>query len=749
MNSPRELAERLAALEQAVFSGRVGQLGHSSFEGGGINQYSSDGTSLVSRYGVQFDGTGGVAQFNGPPPPTPSWTGVDPAVEPGLRAFKVRWGGEWEPDGTGVPVVAPVNYTHMEVHASTDADFTGLFFETLRSTIGSARGGEVIVPTEPGQQYWFRLVARNSAGQKSIPSVPIGPFTALDVADFGAGTTVFYGPSEPTTTHPDLWMKEVDAGPPPQYILHRYDPALADWIEVQDQGVADAALLAEAAQAAADQRARLFAQDTQPVVGTDFAATDKVIWLDTNDENRSYTWDGVAFQPRLIGNSAIEPQSLVASDVLVTGTVNAALLEAIMVLTTEIVLGNPAGTHARLTPTGIHGFKEDIDDGVPDEVLRLATDTNDYFGITDSAGGLVSSIDDTGRASHRVVEAVDDLLLAGTSMRDLLGRASGGGGPNSPFPGARHWIGWNSAATINGVTAETGLIELEIEVEPDRLYWICPAVYFTAAATTAFLTMRVRDGGTGVPSLTSPLLFEDFFSSGNNAAWTLPAERHRPWRFATGGTHRLLLSVAGTSGAVNIVNNLSPMLTVVDLGPDYGNPASVNRGGGGTPSPTKQSYALLAPTEWKSYRGDGTIRNSVAGPIQGRDPANANGDQSGYWKFNIPNITGTVDRVEFYSYSTHWYYNSGGTARFNMIKPAVAFPVSSYKIAGSDLVVGGFPKPGSRNIVLPSDWWHNFETGNGANQAVGISVGPTGTTDLTYYGKFDGPSARLRIWYTQ
>jgi hypothetical protein len=62
-----------------------------------------------------------------------------------------------------------------------------------------------------------------------------------------------------------------------------------------------------------------------------------------------------------------------------------------------------------------------------------------------------------------------------------------------------------------------------------------------------------------------------------------------------------------------------------------------------------------------------------------------------------------------------------------------------------DYLVGGYPKPGGKQVTLPTSWYTSFK---GITTAV-ITVGNSGGTNLTYYGRFDGDSARLRIWYTQ
>jgi hypothetical protein len=336
--------------------------------------------------------------------------------------------------------------------------------------------------------------------------------------------------------------------------------------------------------------------------------------------------------------------------------------------------------------------------------------------------------------------------MRGRVLEDRLIGMPGGGGAGTSVLGARNYVAWHGGGVIGGVTSEIGTIEAAFELQSGRVYHIIPSLWWLASASTTYLDMKVRDGGSGTPTINSPVVDQSYWSSGNNPAWSVLAERARPMTFTT-GVHRLLLTVAAGGGGsidvVNPVNTSSPMISVIDMGPDRGNPASVNRGGGSTPIPTQQYFTELAPAGWQAFNGSGGLRNDVPGPVQGWDPSGYNGDGKGHWWFNLPNITGVVDRVEFYAYAIHWYYNSGGTAILN------AAPAGNpYSKQRGDYHVGGWPKPGGKWVTLPADWYSQFRSGV-ANRFDGITVGPAGNTNYAYYGRFDGPSARLRVWYTQ
>lgn len=118
------------------------------------------------------------------------------------------------------------------------------------------------------------------------------------------------------------------------------------------------------------------------------------------------------------------------------------------------------------------------------------------------------------------------------------------------------------------------------------------------------------------------------------------------------------------------------------------------------------------------------------------------------WWFDLPNITGTVDAVDVYMYSAHWYYNSGGTVVMN-ISDQRGYNPNFYRFK-LDWHVGGYPKPGGRTVRVPGDWNPLFRGTNNNNEngrATCITVGPGSGTNLAYYGRIT--DCRLRIWYTQ
>lgn len=480
------------------------------------------------------------------------------------------------------------------------------------------------------------------------------------------------------------------------------------------------------------------------------------IWNGTPNLSTSTAWQesgagSYGWQPRLIRTGAIQPQSLVASNIIATGTVSAALLEAVLVLATTVVAGDPNATHAAMKSDGFHVY-----DGAGNEVLRLGTTSNDYFGVVDSTGELVATIDDTGQGNLDALTVRNEPSFVGTPLSSLLGSASGGGNgsPFSSLAGAQHFYGYNYS--VGSVTispgSEIGLIEMSVTVDAGRMYHLIPEVSWHPNAAPCEIHVQVRDGGTSSPSVTSPIVFSRQFQ-GANLGWDVIATTQGLWQPTTSGTHRLLLTAvnSGASAGTLQVNtiNCPPTLNVLDLGPAKQIVASVSTGGGTSAPPVQNFYVELAPAGIRTYSGDGTLRTDTSDVVQGWDPSGGNGDGKGHWWFTRPNITGTITRMDLYMYSNHTYFNSGGQALISPTQADVGGP--GYSQPRSQWNPGAtYPKPGGVTVTLPSDWYPFFTTaGSGGVICDGIRVGPSGGSNETFYIRFAGPDTRLRIWYTQ
>lgn len=200
------------------------------------------------------------------------------------------------------------------------------------------------------------LAAAQAAAQAQADAL-----AALALAD--GKTTAYYGSSAPTgdLSVDDLWVRSTDKR------LHRWDGD--SWEPIVDAAISEALDDAATAQAVADGKVRIFAQADPP--GGMTAGDVGDMWIETDNGNRVHTWDGDSWEMRRLGNNAIEPQSLVASDVVATGTVSAGLLESLMVLTNTLIAGTPGGN--RVVISAADGVKLIKGASTLAAVLDLAT----------------------------------------------------------------------------------------------------------------------------------------------------------------------------------------------------------------------------------------------------------------------------------------------------------------------------------------------------------------------------------------
>lgn len=118
------------------------------------------------------------------------------------------------------------------------------------------------------------------------------------------------------------------------------------------QGTADDALTS------ANGKVEFFTEATAPAYT---GAADTAVWIDTAKGRRINRWDGAEWEPQPFGNLALAPGSIVASEVLVEGSVSAELLEADAVdartITGSTVRTAATGKRAVMGPmgTGVQG----------------------------------------------------------------------------------------------------------------------------------------------------------------------------------------------------------------------------------------------------------------------------------------------------------------------------------------------------------------------------------------------------------
>ncbi len=704
-----DLASQIANASRAAT--RTPQLPNSSIDDGALQLITGGVPSGL--VGTMFDGTTGSYVVNGPVPPR---TGK-PTLETVPSGVRIRWVGDFvgatapPPGVAATPLFAPMDFKVVECEVSSIETFPPGPNTKTAPPIQSESGGYTFQSWGEGTPLYARLRVRSLSGKVSEWSEVGGPVAAGRI---GLGDIAF---------------------------------------DIAGLG-----------------GAKLFYQPDQP---TGLTANDRAMWWDSDDENRPWSWDGATWTDLRIGGAAIRPKTLIGGDLIADGSVTGSLFQALMVLTTAVVAGDPAGDHARMTPTGFRVYTMDLVDGIPNEATRIGSDTNDYITVTDQDGRTRASIADDGSSTFsRVV--TQELAVAGADIVNLLAEKS---------EGLVGRFATTLTTWIEPIVSEYGVMEVVAPCIAGRAYLISFTYVFLSRNAGDEIRYRVRASWNsnsslqtqpGRPTITSHELNRGYHSGeqagrfyrhtdsfifypGVQTAGTTITPPTSMYRFLLTAEKGAVGPNAVTTGTISIVG--TPIeATVQDLGPaGLGVGGAVTAGGGtlsnGTAgaSPTGVQQGYYVDLGWAgraSWRGNGTLRTDTTDVIQGWDPTGVSGDQTGMFWFNLPNITGTVTRVDLYLYSSHWYYVAGGTAIIN-ISDQRGTGAGYAKLRG-DWHVPGYVRAGAKTVTVPADWFPFFRgttLTNGNGRAMAISLGNSDGTDGRFYGRFT--DCRLRVWYTQ
>lgn len=704
MGALERFADRLAALEEQVQS-RTPQASHYSIVDGAIEQLETYDTGMVddlgatiygqrpvARFGRQPDGGNTVVSIEGPVPPAPAGY----TVEAGPGTLTVHWGGGF---ADGAPI--PSDFYAVIVHLARVAD-PGPFPSngTVAGSVIARDGDGITIGGLDFEPYRVVLVTVTRAAQQSLPgpestATPgdgstLGAVDAMqsavdqaiqDAADAlaaadGAVTTYFQTtPPLPAELHEgDLWFDTDDGNK-----LYRWDETGTTWVVAADQRAADAITAATNAVTIANSRIKSYYQNDPPA-----GANVGDLWVDTNDGNRLYRWNGSAWQDARDGT--IAAAALVASNALnlagqkgkvyrqstaPTGastpppadgdlwydtttytlkqrasgtwvtptldagvnvranTVTASLLASEIVLSTKIVAGPLNDSHTELDPTGLSLFQKSPE-GLVQLSSRLGSPGADDFLQVYSAtdGRAVASIDQEGGL-------VASTAAIGTKPGDTYINGVSFEGHFAPYPlgaiayGSRRT---NGTAVLGGANIARWL-EVQTVLAPDRLYRVSLTPTYTVSATAGarcvFALFYAAGGASAVTTsgqLNSsrhamPLASEAFTSATLSYTFdTTPLSALTEYRFLTAYYGEGAAAYPLASGGTPSI------LTVEDLGP-----AIPDIGIDGSAAPPPAGIKQVYTTFWQAstsgtYQGGGARRYDTNDLVHGTDPSGFNGN---------------------------------------------------------------------------------------------------------------------------
>lgn len=681
------------------------QLGSSSIEQGAIEEYDAEGT-LVSAVGTQFDSTHTAVSLAGPPPPVPS----QPTLTPGPGQVQVRWNGLFDDDA-----ISPMDFSHVSVHMSLEEAFDP-DNDTQVATIRGESGDSVTVLRETGE-WWVSLVAVSQSGKWSEPSEPV----LVEV--------------------PDMVTIEV------------FQDAR---IDLDDQ--------IDAVRQSADGKTTIFASTSAP---TDEVASEGDRWevwttLDPGGkllQTWRYAADGTwvlqaldaSYIPLLdIGSGTFGQLS---GSRLIVGSVKAEALEAVLVLVTNLIAGDPNGTHARMGPDGFTVWASPDGVSEPVVVVRMGVGaTDDYFSLMRADGTIAASISATGDIAGSSVSA-EKISLGGLDLRtEVLNPLPAGlvawasRGTNSPY-----WAG----------TTKQPYLQLDADVVPGRAYLVQTTPISIDSDTgnvDAQVFLHYKEGGAACQT-SDQVIAGGISVQGSASTRRTPVTINRLITPSTNSVSLLLSYGTVSSGRSKIIAATAGnavVMTLIDIGPasaevgvdrnGTGDAAQAGTGGGSDAGgAVKKNYVkTYAATGFRSYDGSGAPYNwNTNYMFQGLSPAGVGNLKS---MAVFPNWTldlagSTVTKVEVYVYADYFYYSAGGKMQIG-VNSASALPgtLGAPGTINTVVTVPGWPRASGRWVTLPSSWNNSFKTGGVRSITLGQIVG---TPTYEEYGYAHGLQVRI------
>ena len=156
------------------------------------------------------------------------------------------------------------------------------FYQDGEPAAASSSTGDLWIDTNDNNKlYRFNGATWDSVRDAGIASAISSAATAQSTAD--GKIVTFYQASAPaaaSSSTGDLWFDTDDDNK-----LYRYNGSA--WVSARDAGIADALANAATAQSTADGKIVTFYQNAEPSTGSEGD-----LWIDTNDDNKLYRYDG-------------------------------------------------------------------------------------------------------------------------------------------------------------------------------------------------------------------------------------------------------------------------------------------------------------------------------------------------------------------------------------------------------------------------------------------------------------------------
>ncbi|MCG8971737.1 hypothetical protein [Streptomyces sp. CL12-4] len=399
-----------------------------------------------------------------------------------------------------------------------------------------------------------------------------------------------------------------------------------------------------------------------------------------------------------------------------------------------VTASTPDGARAELSPLGLQLFDE-----TGEEAVALVTGRPNY--LTLSTGGLpVATIDQDGGAGFQRLAVAEGLTVGGTDWTELLNQAPRG------IQAIDYQV---SPRTASGT--EMGYVELACEIDESRMYRIVFCARANPSVAGGELQIRLRDGGAGTPTITSPQKYISVTHMPLGNSFTCRMEHVVNGSGLGAGLHRYLITFVnafGPSGQTCEMTGSSDSagyFYIEDVGPRVPETGGYNDGGG-TTTPPPRNYTKYYNCAWSgSYARRGSYSSYFGNSCYQGYYSSTNGTLASLIGFPASlgtDLAGaTINRAEVYLYFDHWYANAGGKAvikaHSHTSRPATFSSDAEGKTVSWARNEGKWVDITS---VFDSTKWR------------GIALDPNSTAS-TYYGRARGfgqtNPPRLKVSYTK
>jgi hypothetical protein len=352
----------------------------------------------------------------------------------------------------------------------------------------------------------------------------------------------------------------------------------------------------------------------------------------------------------------------------------------------------------------------------------------------------VATIDQDGGAGFQRLAVADEFTVGGSDWREYLSQAARG----------IQALDYQSS-TVTASGSELGFVELATDIDASRTYRFVFEARANPSVAGGELQLRLRNGGTGAPTINSPQVHIAVHQMALGNSFTARLEHIARGSDLGAGNKRFLItfknSLGPTGQTVELLGAVGSLgrFYIEDVGPYIVETGQYNTGGGST-TPPVQKYTKTYACSWSGSYASRSSYNSYFGSscYQGYY-SSTNGIQASLIGFPAALATdlsgATILKAEIYLYFDHWYANSGGKAVIKAHRHTSR--PSTFSCDAESQTVSWARNQGKWvdiTAVFDSTSWR------------GIALDPNSTSS-TYYGRARGYGQtnppQLRVTYTK